>query len=132
MRFVYPNRVHDGVNQAKAGSLGELLRLQQQLAAVRSDRFVGFDAAEDKVLVAQVAERRDENPLQRGLPPVIGLASLRVGRRLLEPLEAGALRQDGLQHPRHPPPPAPAGGAAPPPPPADPATPANERLPRGV
>src|SRR5437867_12103161 len=92
MRFVYPNRVHDGVNQAKAGSLGELLRLQQQLAAVRSDRFVGFDAAEDKVLVAQVAERRDENPLQRGLPPVIGLAGLRVGRRLLEPLEAGGLR----------------------------------------
>src|SRR5207245_3858552 len=76
--LMYPNRVHDGVNQAEAGSLGELLRLQQQLAAVRSDRFVGFDAAEDKVLVAQVAERRDENPLQRGLPPVIGLAADRA------------------------------------------------------
>src|SRR3989475_4781627 len=113
MRFVYPNRVHDGVNQAKAGSLGELLRLQQQLAAVRSDRFVGFDAAEDKVLVAQVAERRDENPLQRGLPPVIGLAGLRVGRRLLEPLEAGALRPDGLPPLPPPPPPGPPAIAGP-------------------
>src|SRR2546426_5033074 len=112
---MYPNRVHDGVNQAEAGRLGELLRLQQQLAAVRGNRFVGFDAAEDKVLVAQVAERRDENPLQRRLPPVIGLAGLRVGRRLLEPLEAGAPPPGGGQPPAPPPPPASGRGGRPPP-----------------
>ena len=51
-----------------ARGLADLLGGEQLVPAVGGHRFVGLDAAEAGVLVAQIAEAGDQHPFQGSLP----------------------------------------------------------------
>ncbi len=76
-RFAYPHPVNINMQHTEPVRFHQLLGLQQHLAAVGGDGFVGLDAAEAGVLVSQVAEAGHQQPLVGGVAAPVGLA-LRV------------------------------------------------------
>lgn len=93
--------VHVHVQDGETEILGEGFGLEQQLTAARGDRLMQLHPTEAGVLVAQVAETHDQQPLERGLAGAQGGDAAVLGWQGLQPpLERQALVQEGLQRAR--------------------------------
>ena len=96
-----PHAVHVHVQNGEPELLGGLLGLQQRLAPVGGDRLVGLDAPEARVLVAQVAEAGDQQPLVgRGVGLVAPAARVPGRQQGQVALERHALLQQRAQRAR--------------------------------
>jgi hypothetical protein len=110
----------ESVNPCRKGSRDhrDFLGAQQHLAPVSGGGLVRFDAPKARVLIAQVAEASDQQPLERQLPAAIHLALAFIGPRrqvrlifrilrgaverpLGQPLERQAPRHHGFEGKRH-------------------------------
>ena len=90
--LVDPQPVDVQVQDAEAALLDDLLGAQQHLAPVGGDGLVGLDAAEAGVLVAQVTEAGDQQPLVGRVAAAEGfLAPVALGQGAHQGLVAGAL-----------------------------------------
>ena len=99
--FDEPERIHNRMQHAIALPLGNLLGLQQQITAVGGHGFVCFDPAEPGILVPQITERDDEQPLERRLPLIEHGPRRRLCRRGHEPFVPHALVEQRGQRARH-------------------------------
>ena len=99
--FDEPERIHNRMQHAIALPLGNLLGLQQQITAVGGHGLVRFDPTEPGILVPQITERDDEQPLERRLPLIEHGPRRRLCRRCHEPFIPCALVEQRGQRARH-------------------------------
>ncbi len=65
---MHPQPIHVHVKDLIIHVFGGFLGTQQRFTAVGGHRFVGFDATESGILIAQVAEASDQQPFMCSLP----------------------------------------------------------------
>src|SRR4030042_76627 len=89
-----PQPVDVQVQDAEAALLDEFLGAQKDLASIRRHRLVRLDPSEAGVLVAQVAEAGDQQPLVGRIAPAVDLlARIVLGQLADERLVMEALLQ---------------------------------------